>query len=215
MSVIHSDDVPRYRVAGIVLAGGSAKRMGRDKAFERLGSNTLMGAVIARVERQVDPLALNIRSNQVTQCRQFFPSYPTVFDFAEASEIGPLGGVLAGLDWAKRASAASLATFPVDTPYIPTTLVHQLVAVQNTNRDCPIVATDSQRVHNLCALWPLACFAPLRHLVIERGVRSVRQALDWFSAEHCLISAPPHAFLNVNTPDDLSRAADLADKEGV
>jgi molybdopterin-guanine dinucleotide biosynthesis protein A len=187
--------------------------MGRDKAFAGLGGGTLMGAVIARVEHQVEPLALNVRLDQVTRCRQLFPTYPILPDLAEASGIGPLGGVLAGLQWAKRESAAALATFPVDTPYLPTTVVRQLLAAQETNPACPIVATDGERVHNLCALWPLACFDPLRDLVVAHGVRSVWQALDWFAAGHCVICAPAHAFLNVNTPDDLAKAADLAGKD--
>lgn len=82
---------------GVILAGGQARRMGGgDKGRLRLGSATILGHVIARLEGQVARLALNANGDGARFDDLDLPVLPDTIDgFA-----GPLAGVLAGLDWA-------------------------------------------------------------------------------------------------------------------
>src|SRR6185295_1713139 len=84
-------------VIGLLLAGGQSRRMGGgDKCLRRLGAETILARIIARVRPQVRQLLLNANGDPAR-----FSDYrlPVVADSVEGF-AGPLAGVLAGLDWA-------------------------------------------------------------------------------------------------------------------
>ena len=199
------------KVACLILAGGSAKRLGGEKALAPYLGTTLIESVIARVRPQVDGLALSIRREDEPAFRkQFGNRYPLLFDRL-APEAGPLAGVLAGLAWLDTLGAAEwLATFPCDTPFLPPDLVPQLMTVAGS---APVFACDAVRLHGTCAVWPLACFEVLRAGVESGRLRSLHSAMDALRGKTCRIDAGEHAFFNVNTSADLRRAEDLARME--
>ena len=82
---------------GVILAGGLATRMGGgDKGALLLGTSTLLDHVIGRLSPQVQGIALNANGDE-TRFSHF--GLPVVTDSIEGF-VGPLAGVLAGLDWA-------------------------------------------------------------------------------------------------------------------
>jgi len=195
------------RVAGLIIAGGKALRMGSDKPFLPFCGGTLLDAVIARARPQVDVLMLNVRPDQEARCRTCYgDAYALVTD-AFGGEAGPLGGVVAGLDSLSNFDLPLLATFPCDTPFIPMTMVS---ALQKAAGEKPAVIVASGEVQCLCALWPRRCLAPLRDAVASGAWRSVRRALDMLGAVHVELASPTTAFFNVNMPEDLAEAERLA-----
>jgi molybdopterin-guanine dinucleotide biosynthesis protein A len=128
--------------------------------------------------------------------------------------IGPLGGVVAGLEWAERLGSEFvwLATFPADTPFLPLDLVATLARAASHNA-APIVASDGERTHSLCALWPITCAERLRRALAPGEMRSVRQVLAALDGAECLIPRP-QAFLNINTLEDLVEAEALMREAG-
>jgi molybdopterin-guanine dinucleotide biosynthesis protein A len=194
-------------VAGVVLAGGAATRMGGEKALLPFAGGTLLDAVIARAEPQVSQLALNVHKASAEIYRVRYPGYPMLFDsFGE--HVGPLAGVIAGLEWVQRLEGAHwLATFPCDTPFLPRDLIERLLAhVQKA----PVFAHDGHRQHGICAIWPLACVERLRQGVEVGHLRSVQSAMKALGAQTCVFESQAHAFFNINTRDDLARAEELA-----
>ena len=84
-------------VAGVLLAGGLARRMGGgDKCLRPLAGETLLARVIARVAPQVDPLILNANGDPARFARY---DLPVVADVVEG-HAGPLAGILTALEWA-------------------------------------------------------------------------------------------------------------------
>ena len=82
---------------GIILAGGLSRRMGGgDKGLMDLGDKTILERVIENIEPQVCSLAININGDQSRFSRY---SYPMISD-SISGHVGPLAGVLAGMDWA-------------------------------------------------------------------------------------------------------------------
>jgi molybdopterin-guanine dinucleotide biosynthesis protein A len=199
--------VKTEKPAGVILAGGSASRIGGEKASLPFLSGTLLDAVIARVSGQVHPLALNIRSDEMQKWRARHAEFPLLLD-SFAANTGPLAGVIAGLAWLETLPDAQwLATFPCDTPFLPLDLVEKLMTHA---RGRPVVARDALRMHGVCGVWPLSC-APLLRERVELGkLRSVQSALDALGGDTYLIEADEHAFFNVNTKEDLALAARLA-----
>jgi molybdopterin-guanine dinucleotide biosynthesis protein A len=201
-----------HNIAGVILAGGAGTRIGGAKALRPLGSGTLIDAVIARVRDQVSALALNIADADGGDYRaRFGSSFPLLGDTLPPG-TGPLAGVVAGLEWAASLDGVKwLATFPCDTPFLPHDLVPHLLAASTPGR--PIAAEDGERLHGVCAIWPVACAPALRAGVESGRLRSMVSALEALGGMRCTI-ADRDAFFNVNTPEDLKRAAEIAANRG-
>ena len=202
----------RERVAGLVLAGGLARRMGgRHKAFLELGGQPLIARVVERLRPQVACVAISANAEQERLRDHAEPVLADpVPDFA-----GPLAGVLAGLEWlrAEHPEIPWLLSVAVDTPFFPTDLAEcMLAAVEREGADMA-VAESGGRAHPVFGLWPVGAADALRKALVEEGLRKI----DLFTARFRLASVPFHhaavdPFFNVNRPEDLVRAEQLLHK---
>jgi molybdopterin-guanine dinucleotide biosynthesis protein A len=191
-------------VAGIIVAGGQGTRIGGGKPLLPFGSGNLLDAVIARALPQVVALALNVPADHDQVYASRYGDRFTLLPDPIAGSVGPLNGVLVGLEWIRRTGVAQwLATFPCDTPFLPLDLVSQLATMHD--KRAPVAAKDEQRVHALCALWPVGCADELRSGIEHGSLRSIMSALESSDGTTCLIRCEPDAFFNVNTQDDLAR----------
>jgi molybdenum cofactor guanylyltransferase len=204
------------KIAGVLLAGGLARRMGGgDKPLRRLGGSTILERVIACVRPQVAPGALALNANGDPARFASF-GLPVVPD-GVAGNPGPLAGVLAGLDWAAGSvpGCTHVASFATDAPFLPADLVARLAdAVTGGGADLACAASAG-RAHPVFALWPLRLRDDLRHALAEEGVRKV----DIWTARHRLatveFSAEPFdPFFNANRPEDLADAEALLARIG-
>lgn len=196
---------------GVILAGGLASRMGGgDKGLLPLGSKTLLGHVIDRLEPQVKDLALNANGDPV---RFAALGLPVVADSIEGY-AGPLAGVLAGLDWAADQGAETIVTAAADTPFFPADLVPRLLmAAEGMQHPLVLAATpDPERGrarHPTFGLWPVALRDDLR-AALQDGVRKVVLWTDRHGGREALFPvAGFDPFFNVNTPEDLKLAEGL------
>ena len=207
MTGLRRNNTPQHSVAGIILCGGASSRMGGDKALLPFGGGTLLDAVIARAAPQVSRLALSVAADREKTYRLRYSHYPLLFD-AQPDRIGPLAGVIAGLKWAQSLGDVEwLATFPCDTPFLPRDVVAQLSSIA---RAAPVFAHHGDRLHGVCALWPVDCLKPLE-AGVERGtLRSLHSAMEALDGVSCHIEADGYAFFNVNTREDFARAEELA-----
>ncbi|MBL6935845.1 MAG: molybdenum cofactor guanylyltransferase MobA [Alphaproteobacteria bacterium] len=196
-------------VAGVLLAGGLARRMGGgDKCLRQLGGKTLLEHVIGRVRPQVGALLLNANGDPARLARF---ALPVAADVVEGN-AGPLAGVLTGMEWAvEEAQACSwLASFATDAPFLPEDLVARLMrAVQEEGADMAC-ASSGGRAHPVFALWPLRLRDDLRRAVMEEGLRKV----DVWTGRYNLAMTdfpvmPFDPFFNANSPEDLEAAASL------
>lgn len=200
----------KRRVVGLVIAGGKASRMGADKPFVRFQNGVLLDAVVDRVLPQVDALMLNVRPEHVAPCQSRYGDKFVLLPDAFDGNCGPLGGVIAGLQQLPPLNAEWLATFPCDTPFIPRDIVATLLETAQLTVGRPVVAAASGQVQNLCAVWPYQTLEALREGVKSGAFRSAWWALDALHAVRLDISGEPHAFFNINTPEDLADAEKLA-----
>ena len=142
-------------VAGVILAGGLARRMGGgDKALLELAGRPLLAHVIERLAPQVDELVLNANGDPARFAQFGLPVVPdTVEGFA-----GPLAGVLAGMRWAAARGHQDVASAAGDTPFFPTDLVARLQAARGDQPICMAATRDPERglsEHPTFALWPV------------------------------------------------------------
>jgi molybdopterin-guanine dinucleotide biosynthesis protein A len=192
-------------IAGVILAGGLASRMGGgDKGFIRIGGKPILDHVIARLKPQTEALAINANGDASRFQAYGLPVLPDTIP----GSVGPLAGVLAGLEWAANLGFDFIVTVATDTPFFPRDLVVKLKSsMRDSNAELAVAAYDTQH-HPVFGLWPVALREDLRRAIAEEGIRKV----DEWTARHRLAVAQfgPKAydpFFNANRPEDLNEAA--------
>ena len=187
----------------LILAGGTARRMGGgDKPLLTLGGKTIIQRIIDTLGPNPPPIAISANGDPA----RFQVFGLPVLDDGPFADHGPLAGVLAGLTWAAERGAESLLTVPGDTPFVPSNLAAALTPA-------PSCARSGGRLHHLVALWPVGCRADLRAFLEKPGSRQVSRFSTWISTrpvDFAIDVCDP--FLNVNTPEELDRARDLAER---
>ncbi|MCF6444369.1 molybdenum cofactor guanylyltransferase MobA [Nereida sp. MMG025] len=190
---------------GVILAGGQARRMGGgDKGALMLGGQSLLRHVIDRLDPQVDALALNANGDAARFEAYGLPVLPDSID----GFVGPLAGVLAGLDWAASQGAETIVTAAADTPFFPCDLVPRLMeAAEGMEYPLALASTDGR--HPTFGLWPVTLREDLR-AALSGGLRKIVQWTDQHCAQTASFAvAEFDPFFNINTPEDLAHAEGL------
>ena len=196
-------------IVGVILAGGLASRMGGgDKTLYSLGKKTILESVLDRLTPQVTTVVLNANGNP-----HRFSKYkiPVIHDQTDQF-LGPLAGVLSGLEWAFENGFTRIVTVAADTPFFPLTLVKILsVGLLNSGSQIALAASnnkDSKRIvrHPTFGLWPVNLREDLRNS-LGLGVRKVVQWCErHYHIEVLFDIESGDPFFNVNTPEDLDVA---------
>jgi len=191
-----------YNCLGLILAGGSSRRMGRDKALLPFGNKaTLFEYVLHRFERQIDDIIISTPSQNpvFADC-----GHDIICDISPFVGLGPLCGLYAAFDYCqKKQKIASLyqavITIAVDTPFFPDDYVARLCdACAYT--DCALIATTHHRQHPTFALWPLPMVQALQHH-LETGNTSILSFGDHVGAQPVLFP-DENCFFNMNTREE-------------
>jgi molybdopterin-guanine dinucleotide biosynthesis protein A len=186
------------RIAGLVLAGGKAQRMGGgDKPLLEVAGQPMLARVIAALG--VTPIAISANGDAARFAAFGLPVLP---DGGFAGE-GPLAGLLAGLRWAATLGMTGLLTAPGDTPFLPAGLATHL-------QPAPCCAASSGRRHHLVALWPVSCATALYTTLSMPGSRRVAdfaERIGMRCVDFAVLDGDP--FVNVNTPSELAEARAL------
>ena len=196
---------------GIILAGGLSRRMGGgDKGLLMLGKTTIIERVIDKILPQVGSLAININGDSSR-----FPDYklPIIPDSIKGY-LGPLSGILAGMEWAFKNGNRYIATVAADTPFLPDDLIKRLHAmVKSKNLNIGIAASrilsgDDVFIHPTFGIWEVALKDDLRD-ALANDTRKImfwakKFKLDYYYFDTSDKLSDP--FFNINTPDDLEEA---------
>lgn len=188
------------QVAALVLAGGTARRMGgADKPLLDLAGTRMIERIVAALD--APHIAISANGDPARFAALQLP----VLADGDFTGEGPLAGVLAGLEWAASLGADTLLTVPGDTPFIPQGLAAALAP-------SPACAASNDRPHYLVALWPVAWRGELRRLLSAPGRRDVVHFARRIGMRRVdFPTAKWDPFLNVNTPDDLAAARAIAE----
>ena len=198
-------------IPGIILAGGLSTRMGGgDKGLIMLGETSIIDRVIDKISPQLGPLAININGDSSR-----FPDYklPIIPDSMKGY-LGPLSGILAGMDWAFKNGHRYIATVASDTPFLPDDFIQRLYAmVKSKNLNIGIAAsrvlnTDDVFMHPTFGIWEVGLKDDLRD-ALANDIRKVmfwakKFKLDYYYFDISDKLSDP--FFNINTPDDLEKA---------
>ncbi|WP_099319180.1 molybdenum cofactor guanylyltransferase [Mycobacterium ostraviense] len=189
-------------LAGVVLAGGESRRMGRDKATLPLpgGTTTLVEHVVGVVGQRCDPLFVMAAPGQP------LPPLPAAVLRDEVRGLGPLPATGRGLRAAAAAGARLAFVCAVDMPLLTVELIDDLVrrAVQ-TNAE--VVLPWDGRSHYLAAVYRTE-LADRVDALVAAGERRMSALVDACDAQRIVMSNSG-PLSNVNTAADLRVPAQL------
>lgn len=198
-------------IAGVVLAGGKGSRLNySDKPLLEIGGRTIIESILDIASGQVGRLIINVNCNPERYTRF---NLPIISD--EGSDFaGPLAGILATSNYvvAHLPEVKTIACFPGDVPWFPGDIVKSMLkAMHETRSEVAWLRTDGQ-VQPLFSVWSVTLGPALRDALM-RGMYSPMQFI--LGRRHTVVDYPqllPGFFSNINTPEDLESAKNLAEK---
>lgn len=208
-----TDDRTRSPLAGVILAGGQARRMGGgDKTLKRIAGRPILSIIIDRLAPQVQYLVLNANGDP-ERFREF--NLPVVAD-PVGDQAGPLAGILAGMLWAREThpDVRFIVSAAGDTPFFPDDLVARLAEGCGQDENTVAMAASANGVHPVFALWPVALADALQDFLEDGGSGKILDFADRYFRlnvpfDHIDLDEEEFdPFFNINTPED----AELANK---
>ena len=190
-------------VVGVVLAGGQGRRMGgADKPLLELAGLPLLRHVLDRALPQLKAAAINANGD-ASRFAAF--NLPVIKDSADGF-LGPLAGVLSGLDWAAKThpSATHVLSLAGDAPFIPRDLVARLCAALPAGGLAR--AHSFGRRHPVIGLWPITIRAHLRDQLVNHDIRKIDLFTSGYEIAEVDFDGIPDPFFNINTPEDCAEA---------
>ena len=195
------------KTAAVIIAGGRSSRMGREKAFELVGRETILARTVGRLLPQALQLAINANG----EAARFRETGLMVLPDLRGDEATPLAGLHTALSFAAREGFDAVLTVPSDCPFLPPDLVERLAA----RRLPAAVAASGGQPHFVTGLWASAL---LPQLAAFLGQPRPRRLQDWARESGAAAVAwpvePYDPFFNVNTPEDLAEANRVAAQSG-
>ena len=202
-------------VVGVVLAGGEGRRMGPGalKPLRLLAGRPLVAHVVDRLRPQVMDLVV-VANDPAPEFRALdvpvIADPPDIEEMArrEGRRLGPLAGILAGMEWAvdHHPHCGWILTAPADVPFLPLDLTVRLCGLMHVPEPDVLMVRHGRRREHTLAIWSVKLAADLRRAILEEGMRRVETFAQRYAFEELVWPGNAAPFLNVNTPAELSEA---------
>lgn len=182
---------------GVALAGGSSRRMGRDKALVRVAGENLVASTVRRLSGVCAEVLVADGGRGILA---------GVLSVDDGPGAGPVAGILGA---AAARPGRDLLVLACDLPRVPEALLTALVGAGAGDW---VVPCWDHGIEPLCALYRPGALAALADRVGEgryavHGLKGVAGLAIRTLDEDALVTFgdPRQLFLNLNTPGDLKR----------
>lgn len=182
---------------GVVLAGGAGRRLGGAKATAVLRGRPLVAYPVDALRAILAEVAVQAKPQTV------LPALPGVAVWREpAQPRHPLFAIVHALE---RVAPRDVLVCAGDLPLVTPELIRRLAAAAGS--EPAVVATAGGRIHPLLAVYRPAALAPLGEALRRRPDGSVTAAVQ--ALDPAQLAATESELMNVNAPEDLTRAEAL------
>ena len=196
-------------MTGIILSGGRSTRMGKNKAFLRVGGERLIDRTV-RLFRALFREVIIVTASPLDYLDQ-----ETIIVTDILPERGALGGIYTGLFYAGEEQAFVAAC---DMPFLNRSFL-EYMASRATGYDI-VVPAPTDGLQPLHAVYSRRCLPAIRNLL-----ETNRLKITGFYPGHKLRTISPEVlrsfdpegrmFMNVNTPEDILKLPSLSDSDRV
>jgi molybdopterin-guanine dinucleotide biosynthesis protein A len=187
--------IERDDITGIVLCGGTGRRMGgRDKPLELFGGQPLVAHVVARLAPQVARIVISCARNA-----EHYAHWSNAVVIDDVIGEGPLRGVATALNTIDTPFAF---VCPGDAPSLSPSLVAMLSRAWPGGAIDACVPFDGARTQHLFLLLRVALRDELRQY-LNSGGRAVHGWIESLNTVVVDASAACDSFRNVNSDEDL------------
>ncbi len=181
-------------LAGIILAGGASRRMGRDKATLPYEGSTLVERMVDILKPRCAPIFV------IAAPGQAMPALDADVLRDEVLGVGPLLATGRGLRAAADAGSELAFVSAVDMPLLTVDLIDTLVAPA-VRVGADVVLPWDGRDHYLAGVYRTALAGRVDEL-IGAGERSMRALVDRVDTQR-IVMPQQRALTNINTAADL------------
>lgn len=187
-------------VAGVILAGGLARRMNNaDKGLVNLNNKPLISYVLSELSTLLDDIYISANRN-VNTYAQF--GYPVITD-QSPDFSGPLAGILSAMT---ATQADILIVMPCDLPLIKAVHLEQLLSTLTTEHCELTVAFDGECLHPVLVALKTN-LKPSLVAYLKSGERKVETWLKQHAWRKTVFSNQSQLFTNINTYEELDQLA--------
>ena len=190
-------------ILGTVLAGGKSQRFGEDKSQVKLGDKLLIDYILSEIIDEFNEV-LVVSNNQINFKES--EKISLIEDFKK--DIGPLGGVLTAMKWAKdnNKDYQWISTFPVDTPFFKNQILKDFLNKINIDEGKLFFIKSNNTRHNIFGLWSLDLMDKLEE-DLDKGERKVEIWANSIGVKNINMKFEnKDPFFNINTKEDLKKA---------
>ena len=181
-SVQHFGPVRAGALVGVVLAGGEGRRMGPGvvKPLRPLGGRPMVAHVVERLRPAGHGSRRRRQRSAARRARAQGARDPDPPDIQRAAQcegrrLGPLAGVLAGMEWTRKhhPHAGWILTAPADAPFLPMDLTVRLCGLMHVPEPDVLMVRHGRRREHALAVWSVKLAGDLRRALLEEGLRRV------------------------------------------
>ena len=183
---------------------------GPDKPLRELCGEPMLAHVLLRLGHSRTDTLLSVN----VEPHRYLGFGATLVQDSFAGSPGPLGGILAGLEWLSvHRPGGDLLVVTADTPFLPRDLLVRLEEARALRVAELACAASGGRLHPAASLWRARHVTAVRQALVsgERRLGRVMQTIGVAVAEFGVEPIDP--FFNVNTPEDLAAADGLCRKQ--
>ncbi len=195
-------------MAAVILAGGTSRRFGSDKAWAEWYGRPVLEHLVRALAPVCDPVLVVARPGQTLPALP--PAAVTVRDPAHVSGQGPLAGLLAALRWLDARGHGRLFLTATDMPFIDGATA-RTVADALAPRVAMVTARDEAgRAHPLCAAARVGPALRATEALLGAGERALQALPRTLGAIAVEIELSAHARVlhDFDTPGELRTLAE-------
>jgi len=193
------------KLTGVIQAGGRSTRMGGEpKALLEVGGRRIVERV-ADVLRQVTDDLLMVTNTPELFEWMGLPMVPDAFP-----DCGSLGGIYSGL---KAAPGEAAFTVACDMPFLHADVVR--LVVERVGSGDVVIPRVGGQLETLHALYAKSCLGAIEARLVAGRLKIVEffhdvRVVEIAEREVARYRDPALVFMNVNTPEELERARQVA-----
>ena len=190
-------------ILGVVLAGGKSQRFGEDKSQVKLGDKLLIDYILSEIIDEFNEVL--VVSNNLINFK-YSKKISLITDFKK--DLGPLGGVLTAMKWAKENNKNYqwISTFPADTPFFKNQILKDFLKCIKLSESKLFFIKSNNTRHNIFGLWYIDLMDKLEE-DLNKGERKVEVWANSIGVKSINMKFENEdPFFNINTKDDLKKA---------